>query len=480
MKRYPLVLMMFLVQSLMPGLLPVSLVAQARPIALNPLNPHYFIYKEKPAILVTSGEHYGAVINKDFDYITYLDELKSKRLNLTRTFTGAYVEPLGAFKIDKNSLAPAPGRFICPWLRSSTPGYAKGGNKFDLTQWDTAYFNRLKKFVSAAGKRDIIVELALFCPFYEEVQWKLSPLNTINNINGLGKVPRTDVYTLDKGNGLLSVQETLVRKIVNELKDFDNLVYEICNEPYFGGVTMEWQHHIADIIAETEKPFQARHLVTQNIANGAGTIIDPHPAVSVFNFHYASPPYAVAQNYNLDKVIGDNETGFAGNSNDTYRREGWEFLMAGGGLYNNLDYSFTVGHEKGTFVYPSTQPGGGSADLRRQLGYLKNFLHSFEFVLMKPDSMLIINGPAEKFRPYALVEPGKQYAIYSYGNMRPNVEFLIPAGTYEVEWMNPLTGKIDKKTILKHGGGKVELQSPKNSKEIALSIIKVGYKKMKK
>ena len=314
--------LLFIIQFLLACLFPEVLFAQAQPIALHPVNPHYFIYKDKPTILVTSGEHYGAVINLDFDYITYLDELQSKRLNLTRTFTGAYVEPSGAFNIDKNSLAPVSGRFICPWLRSSTPGYANGGNKFDLTKWDAAYFKRLKDFVSAAQKRGIIIELALFCPFYEEPQWKLSPFNTINNINGLGSVMRTDVYTLDKSGGLLAVQETLVRKIVNELKDFDNLVYEICNEPYFGGVTMEWQHHIADIISETEATFQFRHLISQNIANGSATIRDPHPAVSVFNFHYATPPYAVAQNYGLNKVIGDNETGFAGNSDSTYRKEG--------------------------------------------------------------------------------------------------------------------------------------------------------------
>src|SRR6185312_6616802 len=131
-----------------------------------------------------------------------------------------------------------------------------------------------------------------------------------NNINGVGTVARTDVYTLDKNGGLLAVQETLVRKIVNELKDFSNLVYEICNEPYFGGVTIEWQHHIADIISETEKAFKFRHLISQNIANGSAIITNPHPAVSIFNFHYAAPPYAVPQNYGLNRVIGDNETGF--------------------------------------------------------------------------------------------------------------------------------------------------------------------------
>ena len=264
--------------------------------------------------------------------------------------------------------------------------------------------------------------------------------------------------------------------MVSELKDFDNLIYEICNEPYFGGVTIEWQRHIAGIISETESTFGVRHLISQNIANGSATITDPHPAVSVFNFHYATPPHAVAKNYGLNKVIGDNETGFAGNSDSTYRKEGWEFLLAGGGLYNNLDYSFTVGHEKGTFVYPSTQPGGGSAELRRQLGFLKDFLYRFDFIHMRPDSTLTNNGQSKRFRSYALTEPGKQYAVYFYRRPGPNVELLLPAGNYQVEWMDPLTGKSDK-TLLKHSSGKAVLVFPEGREDIALRVVKAGYKK---
>ena len=32
-----------------------------------------------------------------------------------------------------------------------------------------------------------------------------------------------------------------------------------------------------------------------------------------------------------------------------YRTEAWDFLIAGGGLFNNLDYSFAAGYENGTF-----------------------------------------------------------------------------------------------------------------------------------
>ncbi len=58
------------------------------------------------------------------------------------------------------------------------------------------------------------------------------------------------------------------------------------------------------------------------------------------------------------------------------------------------------------------------------------------------------------------------------------VEFMLPAGSYEVEWMNPLTGKRDKKTFLKHSGGKAVLVFSEEREDIALRIVKVGYKKM--
>src|SRR6185295_18160980 len=393
------------------ALAPLVSAKTAAPLSLHPDNPHYFLFRGKPTVLITSGEHYGAVLNLDFDYAKYLDTLAKEGLNLSRTFSGAYVEPHGAFNIARNTLAPDAGRFICPWARSETPGYPNGGNKFDLNKWDESYFKRLKDFVAQAGKRGVVIEVNLFCPFYGEEQWKLSPQNAANNVNGIGNVARTNVYTLGNNGGLLAVHEAMVRKIVTELNRFDNVYYEICNEPYFGGVTMEWQHHIADVIVETERNLPNKHLISQNIANNSAKVENPHPAVSIFNFHYASPPDTVAMNYGLNKVIGDNETGFRGTNDLPYRSEAWDFILAGGGLYNNLDYSFVAGHEDGTFVYPQTQPGGGNPAFRRQMKALKDFIHSLDFLRMKPQNARLI-APAVGSSSRVLADPGRAYAIY--------------------------------------------------------------------
>ena len=447
------------------GLNLINVFAQEKPITLYPGNPHYFSYDGKPAILITSGEHYGAVMNPDFDYKIYLETLQKDGLNLTRTMTGAYFEPAGAFNISKNTLGPDKGKFSCPWLRVGTEF------KFDLDQWNPAYFARLKDFVAEAQKRGVIVELSLFCPFYEEMQWELSPFNIKNNVNGLGAIPRTDVYTLDKNKGLLAIQEKMVRKVVEELKGFPNLIYEICNEPYFGGITIDWQNRIARVISETEKPFSIQHLISQNIGNGFQKIKEPNPLVSVFNFHYAAPPRAVTLNYDLNKVIGENETGFNGQKDSTYRKEAWELILAGGGLFNNLDYSFTTDNEDGTFQYPAAQPGGGTPAFRRQLGCLKKFIESFNFVAMKPDTTVYAGGLAGKNKVYILAETGKQYAIYWMGGKQVQLELYLPKGNYSLEWMNPLSGKSEKKISLNHSGGKAKLESPAYSEDFSLRIL---------
>ena len=437
------------------------------PIALHPSNPHYLLFRGRPTVLITSTEHYGSVLNLDFHYVPYLDELHARGLNLTRTFTGVYCEDQRSFGIHGNPLAPAAGRLICPWARSAVPGYLNGGPKFDLTKWDDAYFVRLKDFVSQASQRGIVVELALFCPFYEDSMWNLSPMKSANNVNGIGNVPRTEVYTL-KHQDLLAVQEALVRKIVAELAEFDNLYFEVCNEPYFGSVTGEWQDRIIATILAAEANRPHRHLIAQNIANGSQQIENPNPAVSIFNFHYATPPHAVAANYRLGKVIADDETGFKGKADFTYRAEGWDFLLGGGAVYDNLDYSFTPGKEDGTAAPDA--PGGGGAALRTQLKILKGFMESLALVRMAPDNSVIAGKLPASVTARALVEKGKQYAIYIRGDGLANLDLDLPAGRYRVQWVDTKHGPIEPAQTLDHAGGRHSLRVPHYRQDIAVRV----------
>ncbi|HET8550710.1 MAG TPA: hypothetical protein VFL57_22030 [Bryobacteraceae bacterium] len=442
----------------------------AEPLQLHPENPHYFLFRGKPTVLVTSGEHYGAVINREFDYRVYLAELRRRNLNHTRVWAGAYREVPGNFSITNNTLAPAADKFVAPWP-------AIEGGRFDLARWNPEYFTRLHAFMREADRNGIVVEMNLFCPFYEDSMWKVSPLHT--------NVPRTEALTL-KHPELVKVQEAMVRKIVTKLNAFDNLYYEIANEPYFGGVTVEWQEHIAKVVAATEASLPKRHLISQNIANGSKKIEKPLELVSIFNFHYSRPPDSVAMNYALNRVIGNNETGFDGSADATYRIQGWDFLMAGGALYNNLDYSFAAGNEAGDFAYPPSTPGGGSATLRRQLGLLRRFFDEMPFVRMAPCNEVIKRAVASS---RALCEPGRLYAVHIHHGrpvkdgkpkyqvdgspQRTTLELELPAGSYDVRWFDTKTGSA-RNTRIAHAGGLATIASPEYSNDIALRVSRRG------
>ncbi len=470
----------------------------AGPIQLHPENPHYFLFHGKPAILIASGEHYGAVLNLDFDYKRYLDELQAKGLNLTRTFSGTFLETTATPNIPDNTLAPSsPERFASPWLRTSTPGAVDGANRFDLTKWNEDYFHRLKDFVAEADKRGVVVELVLFGFLYNDELWNVNPMNPKNNVNGVGDVRKEEVLTL-RHPKLNRVQTEYVRKVVTELRDRDNLYYEVINEPYTrpGEIGQDFQDLLIQTIVETEAGFPKKHLIAQNYANGFEFIRRPNPAVSVLNFHYASPPITVALNYDLMKPVALDEDGFEGTTDFPYRANAWEFILAGGAVYSNVDFSFTPDHPDGTYVVPPVLTHGGSASSRTQLGILLKFMEGFDFLRMVPDTSFIKGGARRgelltynwrqnglswrlreetpEARVWALAEKGKAYAVYLRGAYTSSLTLELPAGSYQAEWLNTKTGAVERSARFSARGGNYTLAAPAYFEDIALRVKRSG------
>jgi hypothetical protein len=467
------------------------------PIRVHSKNPRYFEWRGAPLLLISSGEHYGAVLNLDFDGRRYLDALQKEGMNYTRVFTGAYVEPAGAFGITRNNLAPARGRFLAPWARSDVSGFALGGNKFDLDRWDTNYLARLKAYLSAAAERGIVVELTLFSSTYGDAQWSVSPFNPLNNVNGTNCTDWRKLHTPENGN-VLGRQRALVRYLARELNGFDNLIYEIQNEPWSDNHVLgewinpyvrqtdgypnrvevtkpnsiAWQTEIARAFREAEEGLPLRHVLVQNVANFRLSIrsADLAAGVTAVNFHYAYPE-AATRNERIGMPVCCDETGFLGPDDAPYRREAWEFLMSGGASFNNLDYSFTVGREDGSDAQPES-PGADSRSLRGQLRVLAEFLNRFDLAQLQPhrDAIMRSSGVVA----YCLAIPGVQYAIYLSGRAPTELALDLPAGTFRADWINVLDGGVARSEDITHAGGVRKIISPDFVEEIALGIFKSG------
>jgi hypothetical protein len=190
----------------------------------------------------------------------------------------------------------------------------------------------------------------------------------------------------------------------------------------------------------------------------------------------------VTANYRLKKPLADDETGFKGTREKPYRQEAWDFMIAGGAAISNLDYSFSFKHPAGT-AKVTTSPGGGGPQMRRQLAILKRFLEGFEFVKMRPDNSIIRHKEfvparvAEGAKPEpaptvrALVETGRQYALYLRGGVGARLTLALPPGYYRVEWVNTQTGRVEKEGNLTLGAGDVTLDSPAYAEDLALRLL---------
>ena len=458
----------------------------ADPIRLHPANPHYFEYRGKAVALITSGEHYGSVINGAFDYHRYLATLAADGLNYTRIFGGSYIEiPGRSFGIRRNNLAPEPGRVTAPWARN--------GDKFDLGKWNPKFFDRYRDFLAEASKLGIIVEVTLFSSYYQEAHWNIGPFNPANNVNGTDAIDWKKLHTLENGN-ILAWQEKYVRKLVSEARGFDNVIFEIQNEPWSDrgrlvsvvnrylrppardrypnsidvadALSTAWQARVAEWILSEEAVAPRKHLVAQNYANFGFPVEQIVPGVSIVNFHYAFPA-AVEANYGLGKAIGYDETGFLGQDDAAYIRQAWNFLLAGGGLFNNLDYSFTVGHEDGTDSAPNG-PGGGSPALRRQLGILSRLLNSMPLADVIPDSHTVKH--AGGLSAQVLSAPGGRYLMYFDGAGPSTVALNLPMGDYAGEWIDVTTGNTVPLVRFHHPAGEKILTTPGFTNGVALRL----------
>ena len=459
--------------------------AAAAPIRLLPGNPHYFEFRGKAVALVTSGEHYGAVLNSAIDYKRYLDTLAADGLNFTRIFGGSYVEVPGqSFGIKRNDLAPEAGKFIAPWARS--------GDRFDLDKWNPEYFARYRDFLTEAGKRGIVVEITLFSSHYQEAHWKLSPFHPANNVNGTDAIDWKELHTLKNGK-ILSWQEKYARKLVHEASGFDNVIFEIQNEPwsdrsklatvvnpYLQGAARDRYPNSIDVADEASTEWQARvaewiasedganhHLIAQNYANFGLPVRQLAPGVSIVNFHYAYP-FAVESNYGLGKAIGYDETGFMGQDDATYSRQAWNFMLTGGSVFDALDYSFSPGHEDGLDAGPNG-PGGGSAAFRRQLGILSRMLNAMPLADLSPDPHSVKHAAGVYAR--VLSTPHGEYAIYLDGSGPSSLWMDLPTGDYSGAWIDVESGAATPLSF-HHTGGDKTIETPAFRSGLALRLTR--------
>jgi len=108
---------------------------------------------------------------------------------------------------------------------------------------------------------------------------------------------------------------------------------------------------------------------------------------------------------------------------------------------------------------------------------LRKFMEGFNFVAMSPDTRFKIMA-SKPPRMHMLSQAGQQYAAYILHGERATVALPLPKGNYEVDWIDPASGKTLASEVVTRSdsattSGDHELQSPHYEYDIALRIVRM-------
>ncbi|MEM1507152.1 MAG: DUF6298 domain-containing protein [Candidatus Bathyarchaeia archaeon] len=414
----------------------------------HPRNPRYFTDDGERAIYF-AGSHTWCNLQDmgvsdpplEFDFSAYLDFLKKYGHNFIRLWR--WEMPKWRYTLDKPFSFCQPH----PWKRVGSGLALDRKPKFDLNKFDESYFERLRRRVELAAERGIYVSIMLFeghCAQFAAQGWEFHPFHPENNVNGVDG-GRLDYYTL-KNEEVLALQKAYVRKVIDTVNEFDNALYEVCNEA--GKYSTEWQYYLIYFIKSYEAEKLKQHPVGMTFQYGG-------------NKHSGSN--ADLLNSPADWVSPNPEGGYRDNPpvndgskvilNDT------DHLWGEGGNPQWVWRSFTRGHNvlfmdriialsHQTITWAGLSPAEDipyAEEIRRAMGNTVKLASRFNLADMLPLPELASTG-------YCLADPGKAYIIYSPFNVEIKVDLREACGRLRVEWMHPILGSSILDGTLEGGG----------------------------
>lgn len=406
----------------------VSASSQNGPLRVSTVNPRYFTDSTGKAIYLAGSHNWNNVQNESdapvVNFTAYLDFLQQHGHDFTRGWAWEQAQwaPWSTAAVTFSPL---------PYMRPG-PGTALDGQpRFDLTQFNQAYFDNLRARVSAAGSRRIYMSVMLFEGWSVGTKsgtpgnaWPGHPFNAANNINGLNGDPSATGTGFNTQNlslpAVTAVQEAYVRKVVDTLNDLTNVIWEVSNESE--GDSVNWQYHFVQFIHNYEATKPLKHPVWMTVPWPNGT-----------NASLVSSP--------AEAIAPDNDTGdYEALRNGPTAGDGSKVIIS------DTDHLWGQGGD-GIWVWKTFTRGLNVAfmdDLtvnaqwesaRQAMGQTVFWANRVGLVNMTPHGELASTA-------FALANPGTEYLVYQPAARRASFTLSLGSGTYKYEWMNTATGAI--------------------------------------
>jgi hypothetical protein len=316
---------------------------------------------------------------------------------------------------------------------------------------------------------------------------------------------------------LFQRQAAYARKVIQETCRYDNLYYEVCNEPG-GGLTNHatvaevdaWQQAMGRVMREELKRLGAKHLVfgsqafsyrpkfeqrldesfTNPLLDGVNVHPLPNTAFGGLTYDLGEfmgkqlklselRDFCAACRRELKPVVLD-EDNAASLYRDTagwtiHRKRAWVAVMSQA-HYNMIDFSIRVGLETGT--------DESRRKLRAWMKDLSGFIHSLDFVHCEPMPGWLEDKPSNTLA-VVLGKPAADYVAYladarEHADPKAGqpitgaVSFSLPPGDYRVRFYSPISGKHFDFGSRRVSGGKVsQLTLPAFQHDLVLRATRI-------
>lgn len=427
------------------------------PLRVHPENPRYFTDGSGRAIFLTGSHTWSNLQDqgpKDppspFDYGRYLDFLRDRNHNFIRLW--AWEQARWAPWSDGKGRNPTDW-FIAPnpYVRCG-PGKALDGKpKFDLSKFDDSYFDRLRARVRQADERAIYVSVMLFQGWSSAKgwlggkPWRGHPYHPDNNIQGFNGNTNGDGGP-DLGDARVrELQAAYIRKVIDTLNDLDNVLFEVANE----GGDKSWDRFVVDTVHAYEEGKPKRHPVG---LTGHGS--ESNDAMLASPADWFSPGSDQWPDLKTDPRAVD---GAKVSLLDT------DHVFGVGGDQKWVWKSFLRGHNvlfMDPFDDPAWEPilaaqGVGVRDAeasRRAMGHARSYALRIDLAASRPSGESVSTG-------YCLAVPGREYLAYLPEGGTVTIDLSAAKGSFSVEWMHPISGKITRGETVE-GGAKRTVKAP--------------------
>jgi hypothetical protein len=428
------------------------------PLRVCKKNHRYFTDDTGKAIYLTGSHTWANLVDRGepdpprvFPNLAYLDMLSDNRHNFIRLWAQEMIK----WGETKNYCHVN----LFPWLRKGPGLDLDGKPKFNLEQFDQAYFDHLRSRIIEAGNRGMYASVMFFEGWAlhaspKPLCWEGHPFHKDNNINNIDGDPKKTgrgllIHTLEIP-AITAIQKAYIRKGIETVNDLDNIIYEIANES--GGYSTKWQYEMINFIHKCESKMPKQHPVGmtfqfQQYNAGTNENLFKSPA------DWISPnPYAPNGNYLDDPPAADGSKVILADTDHLWGEGGddiWVWKSFCRGLHPIfMDNCADILAKKGKPEIPKAF----MRTARLAMGQTRDYAERIDLVNMVPRNDLASSQ-------YCLANPGKEYIVFLPDGGSVEVDLSAAAKSFSVEWLSPVTGITMKKGKLK-GGNRKEMTAP--------------------